>query len=152
MAEQDSRRRVQFDFSDDLLDLLDALKEETDSTRVGVIRTALKRYNDHLQKQKGPRRLVLGTVQELPLGSRDMLETRLMGLARTLCEAGFSRAETLQVCLNQANLILNELCLTWDPPINPMAPEREIARALIHAMKEYQFCIEQIQESKRKEV
>jgi len=58
-------------------------------------------------------------------------------VARYLCSAGFSRDETLRVCLSAARDILDELCHIYDPPINPMAPEMVIAQAIRKAMDEY---------------
>ncbi len=130
------KQRVQLDLTQEMIERVDSLKERTEvSTRAELIRNAIKFYDAHLPR--GPRRIVLGKVEQVPPETQDLLAMRLDDVSRLLHREGFSRVETLQVCLSLAKDILDELCHVFEPPINPMAPEMVIAKALSKAMKVY---------------
>ena len=133
----DAKQRVQFDLSPETLELLDSLKAHTDvSTRAEAVRNAIKFHYDHLPR--GPRKLILGTVTPVPTETQDMLTMRLEDVARELAlDASISHAEVFEACFFLAKDILDELCHIYDPPINPMAPEKSIAKALRKAMETF---------------
>jgi len=104
----DKKQRVQFDLSEDMLEILDALKARTDvSTRAEAVRNAIKFHYDHLPT--GPRRLVLGTVTPVPNETQSIIELRLGDVAHHLCTAGFKREEVLQ----DPGFSLLSLCLSF---------------------------------------
>ncbi len=133
----DTKQRVQFDFSPDVLEILDRLKDRTDvSTRADAVRNAIKFHYEHLPT--GPRKLVLGTVQEVPHETQRMLAFRLEEVARYLADVqSISHIEVFNACLSLTKDVLYELCHIYDPPINPMSPEIVIAQALHRAMEEF---------------
>ncbi len=147
----DTKQRVQFDFSADVLDILDRLKDRTDvSTRADAVRNAIKFHYEHLPT--GPRKLVLGTVQEVPQETRDMLALRLEEVARYLADVqNISHTEVFNACLSLAKDVLYELCHIYDPPINPMAPEIVIAKALGQAMKAF-YAARKMKEMQMKDI
>jgi PAS domain-containing protein len=133
----DTKQRVQFDFSPDVIEILDLLKGHTDvSTRADAVRNAIRFHYEHLPS--GPRKLVWGTAQEVPQETQRMLAIRLEEVARCLANVqDISFAEVFNACLSLAKDTLYELGHIYDPPINPMTPEIVIATALCQAMKAF---------------
>ncbi len=146
----ETKHRVQFDLPDETLQRLDAIKDELDSTRVGVIRNALRVYEEQMKKKLGVRKMVLGNVEMLPEMSQSIFIRRIEDVARELHRYGFSRDQVLQVILSLSWRLLDELCHSYDPPIDPMSPELLITKALGEAMTTYEREERRKEEERRK--